>query len=91
MMSIEQGKNVLLVVLDLSATFDAVDHNVHFPRLKDMFDLEQRSQRVSVHGILSDVQCLLSGVPQGSVLCPLVVQMYARPLGMLMKHNCIYL
>ena len=30
--------------------------------------LKQCSQRVSVHGILSDVQLLLSGVPQGSVL-----------------------
>ena len=34
--------------------------------------LEQRSQRVSVRGILSDVQFLLSGVPQGSVLGSLI-------------------
>jgi len=34
--------------------------------------LEQHSQRVSVHGILSDVQFLLFGVPQGSVIGPLV-------------------
>ena len=27
--------------------------------------LEQHSQRVSVHGILCDIQFLLSGVPQG--------------------------
>jgi len=38
--------------------------------------LEQRSQRVSVHGILSDVQFLLSGVPQGSVLGPIVTPCY---------------
>ena len=67
--------NVLLVLLELSAAFDTVDHNVLFSRLKDMFGLsgkilewfrsylEQRSQRVSVHGILSDFQLLLSGVP----------------------------
>ena len=75
MMSIDQGKPVILVLLGLSAAFDIVDHT--FSRLKDMFGLsgkvlewfrsylEQRSQRVSVHGILSDVQFLLSGVPLG--------------------------
>ena len=35
---------------------------------------------MSVHRILSDVQFLLSGVPQCSVLDPLVFTMYTRPL-----------
>jgi len=95
MMSIDQGKPVILVLLDRSAAFDTVDHNVLFSRLKDMFGLsdkvlewfrsylEQRSQRVSVHGILSDIQILLYGVPQGSVLGPLVFTMYTRPLGII--------
>ena len=98
MMSIDQGKPVILVLLDLSAAFDTVDHNVLFSRLKDMFGLsgrvlewfrsylEQRSQRVSVHGILSDIQFLLSGVPQGSVLGPLVFTMYTRPLGIIAQR-----
>jgi len=70
MMSIDQGKPVILVLLDLSAVFDTVNHNARFSRLKDMFGLsdkvlewflsylEQCSLRLSVHVILSDVQLL---------------------------------
>jgi len=42
--------------------------------------LEQRSQRVSVLGILSDVHLLLSGVPQSSVLGPMIFTMDTRLL-----------
>ena len=110
----DQGKRVIFVLLDLSAAFNRGDHNVHFSRLKDMFGLscsvlewfrsylKQRSQRVSVRGILSDVQFLLSGVIHGSVIGPLVFTMYTVPLEslrsdiglnitcILMTHNCLY-
>ena len=76
MISIKHGKRVLLVLMDRTAEFDAVNHNVLFSRLKDMYDLsgkvlewyqsylEQHSQRVFVHGILSDVRFVLSGLLQ---------------------------
>jgi len=93
MMSIDQGKPLILVHLDLSAAFDTVDHNVLLSKLKDMFGqsgkvlewfrsyLKQR-----FHGILSDIQFLLSGVPQGSVLGPLIFIMYTRPLGIIAQQ-----
>jgi len=45
------------------------------------FYLEQRSWGMAVYGNLTDIQLLLPGVPQGSVLCPLVFTMYTRLLG----------
>jgi hypothetical protein len=45
--SIDQGKPVILVPLNLFSAFEIVDHNVLFSWLKG-----QRSQRVSNHGIL---------------------------------------
>ena len=88
----------MVVIMDLSAAFDTVGHNVLFSKLKDMFGLsskvlewfrsylEQRSRRVSVRGILSDIQFLLSGVPKVTALDYLVFTMYTRPLGIIVQR-----
>ena len=79
----------LLVLLDLSAAFDTVDHNVLLSRLHSKFGisgtalewfrsyLNGRSQRVMVQGNLSQSLNLDFGVPQGSCLRPLLFTIYA--------------
>jgi len=74
----------LIVLLDLSAPFDCVDHDVLLCRLFTRFGIKDtalcwissfllwRSQRVYYKGQLSAVLCLLYGVPQGSVLRPIL-------------------
>ena len=90
---VDRGNSVLRVLLDLSAAFDKVDHNVFFSRLKDILGLsgkvldwfqsymEQRFQTVSVHTILSDVRGLVSDVPESSDLDLLVLNTYTRHFG----------
>ena len=82
----------LLVLLDSSAAFDTVDHNILLRRLETSFGvtgdslkwfdsyLSGRTQRVMVDGKLSE-RCHLSfGVPQGSCLGPLLFSVYASKL-----------
>ena len=64
MMLIDQGKPVIVALIDLSAALDLVGHNVPFSRLMDILSLsfkvlewfrpylEQRSYRVTVRDIL---------------------------------------
>ena len=88
-----------LVLLDLSAAFDTVDHNILLRRLETSFGvtgdalkwfdsyLFGRTQRVIVDGKLSE-RCHLSfGVPQGSCLGPLLFSVYASKLFEVIKSH----
>ncbi|XP_068680347.1 uncharacterized protein [Montipora foliosa] len=82
----------LLVLLDLSAAFDTVDHAIHLRQIETSFGvtgdvlkwfasyLSGRSQRVAVNGKLSDRSHLSFGVPQRSCLRPLLFSVYASKL-----------
>ncbi len=90
--SVDNKMCVFLVLLDLSAAFDTVDHNIILTRLSETFGitnsalewiqsyLMDRSQRVNINGILSSPVNLPFGVPQGSVLGPQFFIMYTGPI-----------
>ena len=92
-----------LVLLDLSAAFDMVNHQILNDRLTSMFGisgcalalirsyLTGRSQRVKVGESRSDPVSLHYGVPRGSVLGPILFMLYTCPLGQIFKaHGLMY-
>ena len=102
-MSVDKGHGVYLILLDLSAAFDTVDHPILLSFLHDhvgldgcaldMFRsyLDGRTQCVSINGVLSELCKLTFGVPQGSVLGPIIFCIYTIPLGaILRKHDVSY-
>ena len=92
---IDQGPNnnelVGTIMLDLSKAFDLVDHNILLCKLKCFSEgclmwfksyLDQHQQQVSITGKLSNSKHISSGVPQGSVLGPLLFLLYINDLAL---------
>ena len=89
----------LLVLLDLSATFDTVDHNILINILESDFGicadvlkwfrsyLTGRVQRVIVNQQSSETIILNYDVPQGSCLGPVLFLLYASRLFEVVKKH----
>ena len=95
--AMEKQGVTILVLLDLSSAFDTIDHRALLTRLNDLIGvsgiplkwfesyLTNRYQRVCINGNFSNVQSLRYGVPQGSVLGPLLFSIYTLPLGNIIR------
>ena len=90
--AIDGGRPTVLVSLDISAAFDMVRHESLVDRLRDEFGitgkaldwmqsyLSERSQFVKIGSHRSPTVSCGSGVPQGSVLGPILFSVYVSPI-----------
>ena len=97
----DNGLVSVLVLLDLSAAFDTIDHNILLQRLEHQIGikgtalswfrsyLSDRSQFVHVNDESSINTTVSHGVPQGSVLGPILFTLYMLPLGNIIRNHSI--
>ena len=100
--NIDKGQLTGLVFLDLKKAFDTLDHRVLLNKLTSLgfnkasvqwFNtyLTDRSQSVVVNGSTSEPQPILFGVPQGSLIGPLLFIFYINDLLSVVSHCKIQL
>ena len=100
MSCMNKGEIVMLVLLDLSAAFDTIDHGI-LRRLENVYGIKDtalnwfrsymsdRTQSVIINNTESERKLLNYGVPQGSKLGPILFNSYIAPVSKIAEANGI--
>ena len=92
LLAVDKSDEAVLILLDYSAAFDTINHNIFLERLVNRYGLtgsvlnwftsyfKDRSQSVVINDSVSKKHSPLEGVPQGFVIGPLSFTMYTSLL-----------
>ncbi len=93
LLTTDSNSSSVLLLLDVSVTFDTANHGILLDHLKNQFGVSglalaglksypsERTQCVSYNNITSFISDVKNGVLQGSVLGPLLFSLYISPSG----------
>lgn len=99
LLNLDVSKCTVLLLLDLSAAFDTVDHDILLDILFKEIGLRDtvlkwfssflkgRRQAITINGVRSDYRDNQFGVPQGSVLGPVLFNIYVRSFIQFLESN----
>ena len=99
LLNMARGSVTALTLLDLSAALDTIDHTILLDRLNVYYGISElvlgwfksylsgRTHSVKVGSTLLHPAALHYGVPQGSVLGPILFSLYTNPIGSIIHSH----
>ena len=98
--AMDNNKICILTLSDLSAAFDTIDHQILLTRPQHSFGISgpalswfssylcNRTHAITINSLQSEHTTLHYGIPQGSVLGPVLFILYTEPLfNLISKHT----